>query len=190
MRGGEDLPGELVGRAHVDKVLGADRGDDLVAKRTNRVVGILGGIAGLRPLHRLGRQRAPVELPLLTAAVEQLDVVVPVQLEVPVRVGGEPVVVAAVEDHGVVVGDTPLRQQLGELLGVDEIALDVVLQIFFPVQLDGALDVAAVVGAGVLVDLDEDGVRRGEIALGPVRADQDVGACHGRNPFGCLLFER
>ena len=81
-------------------------------------------------------------------------------------------------------------QQLRELLRVDEVALDRVLQVGLPVQLDGAGDVAAVVGAGVLVDLDEDGVRRVEIALGPVGGDQDVGACHGGNPFGCLLFER
>ena len=52
--------------------------------------------------------------------------------------------------------------------GVDEVALDRVLQIGLPVQLDRAGDVADVVGAGVLVDLDEDGVGRVEIALGPV----------------------
>ena len=54
-------------------------------------------------------QLAGVELPLLAAAVEQLDVVVAVELEVPVGVGGEPVVVAAVEDDGVVVGDALAR---------------------------------------------------------------------------------
>ena len=126
---------------------------------------------------------APVELPLLAAAVEQLDVLVAVQLEVPVRVGGEPVVVAAVEDHGVVVGDAAVAEQLGELLGVDEVAPDGVLQIGTPVQLDRAGDVAVVVGAGVLVDLDEDDVVGVEIALGPVGGDQDVGACHGGDPF-------
>ena len=106
-----------------------------------------------------------------------------VQLEVPVGVGGEPVVVAAVEDHGVVVGDTPVAEQLGELLGVDEVAPDRVLQIGTPVQLHCAGDVAAVVGAGVFVDLDEDDVVGIEIALGPVGGDQDVGACHVVDPF-------
>ena len=77
-------------------------------------------------------------------------------------------------------------EQLGELLGVDEIALDRVLQIGAPVQLDRAGDVAAVVGAGVLVDLDEDDVGGVEIALGPVGGDQDVGACHGVDPFDCF----
>ena len=143
-------------------VVGCRRGVRLVAGR-------LTGVGG---------QRAAVELPLLAAAVEQLDVLVAVQLEVPVGVRGEPVVVAAVEDHGVVVGDAAVGQQLGELLLVDEVALDRVLQIGLPVQLDGAGDVPAVVGAGVLVDLDEDDVGRVEIALGPVSGDQDVGACH------------
>ena len=128
---------------------------------------------------RVGDQRAAVELPLLAAAVEQLDVLVAVELEVPVRVRGEPVVVAAVEDDGVVVGDALVGQQLGELLLVDEVALDRILEVGLPVQLHGAGDVPAVVGAGVLVDLDEDGVGRVEIALGPVGGDQDVGACHG-----------
>ncbi len=146
-----------------------------------------GALARVRrrgPRHRVLRQRPPVELPLLAATVEQLDVVVAVQLEVPVGVGGEPVVVAAVEDHGVVVGDTAVAQQLGELLGVDEVTPDGVLQIGTPVQLHGPGDVAAVVGAGVLVDLDEDDVIGIEIALGPVGGDQDVGACHMGSPFG------
>ncbi len=106
-----------------------------------------------------------------------------VQLEVPVRVGGEPVVVAAVENDGVVVGDAAIAEQLGELLGVDEVTTDRVLQIGTPVQLHRAGDVAVVVGAGVFVDLDEDHVVGIEIALGPVGGDQDVGACHMGDPF-------
>jgi hypothetical protein len=86
-------------------------------------------------------------------------------LEIPVRIRGEPVVVTAVEDHGVVVGNTAIGQQLGELLGVDEVPHDGVLELGAPVQLDHALDVPAVIGAGVLVDLDEDDVRRVEIAV-------------------------
>ncbi len=76
-----------------------------------------------------------VELPALAAAVEQLDVGVAVQLEVPVGVGREPVVVAAVQDHRVVVADALVGQQLRELVLVDEVALDGVLQIVFPVQI-------------------------------------------------------
>ena len=135
----------------------------------------------------VGDERTAVELPLLAPAVEQLDVLVAVQLEVPVRVRGEPVVVAAVQDHGVVIADTLVRQQLRELLLVDEVALDLILEFGLPVQPDGACDVAALVGGGVFVDLDEDGVGCIEIALGPVGGDQDVGASHGVDPFGCLV---
>src|SRR5882757_247864 len=175
----QDLARELVGGADVDEVLVPDGGDDLVTECADVVVRRLRGVRRRRPIGHVRDERAAVQLPLLAATVEQLHVLVAVQLEVPVGVRGEPVVVAAVEDHGVVVADALVRQQLGELLGVDEVALDLVLQLGLPVQPDGARDVAAFVGAGVLVDLDEDGVRRVEIALGPVSRDQDVGACHG-----------
>src|SRR4051812_42683540 len=81
--GREDLARELVGGAHVDEVLAADSGDDLVTERADRVIRLLGGVAGGGPIHRIAGQRTPVELPLLAAAVEQLDVLVAVELEVP-----------------------------------------------------------------------------------------------------------
>ncbi|MCV7054738.1 hypothetical protein H7I56_05970 [Mycolicibacterium gilvum] len=42
--------------------------------------------------------------------------------EIPIGVSGEPVVVAALEDHRVVVGDAALAEQLGELVSIDEVA--------------------------------------------------------------------
>ena len=134
-----------------------------VASRVGQLVGELAG----------------VELPLLAAAVEQPDVVVAVELEVPVGVGGEPVVVAAVEHDGVVVGDAALGQQRLELLLVDEVAADLVLQVGGPVELDGAPDVALVVGRGVLVDLDQDDLRVVEVVLDPLGGDERVLAAHG-----------
>ena len=62
-----------------------------------------------------------------------------------------------------------LGQQLLELALVDEVAAQRVLQVGLPVQLDGALEVAAVVGAGVLVDLDEDEAGLAEVAPRPSR---------------------
>ena len=157
---GEQPTGVLVGAAHVDEVLGADRGDDLVAEGADRVVLLGRGVRRLLAGGQLVGQLAGVELPLLAAAVEELDVLVAVELEVPVGVGGEPVVVAAVEDHGVVVADAPLGQQRLELRLVDEVAADLVLEVGGPVELDGALDVALVVRRGVLVDLDRGRRRR------------------------------
>jgi hypothetical protein len=120
-----------------------------------------------------------VELPLLAAAVDQLDVLVAVELEVPVRVSGEPVVVAAVEHHGVVVGDAAGREQRLEAGLVHEVTAQGVLQVLLPVQLDGTLEVAAVVGAGVLVDLDEDETGGTQVFLGPVCGDEHIVAAHG-----------
>ncbi|GAB3310300.1 hypothetical protein GCM10027451_20890 [Geodermatophilus aquaeductus] len=177
---GDELAGELVGRAHVDEVLLADRGDDLVAEGADGGVGVLGLVLRGRALDGVRRERTAVELPLLATAVEELDLVVAVELEVPVGVGGEPVVVAAVEDDGVVVADALGRQQLLELLLADEVAAQRVLQVELPVELDRALDVALVVGAGVLVDLDEDDAGLADVLLGPVGGDEHVVAAHGR----------
>ena len=102
-----------------------------------------------------------------------------VQLEVPVGIRGEPVVVAAVQHDGVVVGDALGGQQRRELFLIQEVAANTVLQVLAPVQPDGAFDMATVVGAGVLVDLDEHGLGCIEILLCPIGGDQDVGASHG-----------
>ena len=73
---GEQAAGVLVGAAHVDEVLGADRGHDLVAERADRGVLLGGGVGGGGALGQLLDQLAGVELPLLATAVEQLDVLV------------------------------------------------------------------------------------------------------------------
>ena len=115
------------------------------------------------------------------------DEVVAVELEVPVRVRREPVVVAAVEHDGVVVRDALGRQQLGELLLADEVAQDRVLQLGLPVQSHRALDVTVVVGGHVLVNLHEDDLRVGQVGLGPVSVDEDVFAAHAVTPLSVGL---
>src|SRR3954465_12921228 len=79
--------------------------------------------------------------PLLARAVEQPDVVVAVVLQVPVGVGGEPVVAIAVEHDLVIVGDPARAEQLAERLRSEEVALDLVLQLVLPVKADGAANV-------------------------------------------------
>ena len=104
---------------------------------------------------RIRRRRATLADPLLARTVEQSDVVVPVVLEVPVGVGGEPVVAVAVEHDLVVVGDSARAEQLAERLGVEEVALDLVLEVLLPVEADRARDVRFGVERRVLVDLDD-----------------------------------
>jgi hypothetical protein len=103
---------------------------------------------------------------------------VAVELEVPVGVGGEPVVVAAVQDDGVVVADALGAHQLGEVVLLDDVTDGGLLQLLGPVQPYGALDVAHVVGGHVLVDLDEDDLRVVQVALDPVGVDEHVSAAH------------
>ena len=61
---------------------------------------------------------------------------------------------------------------------VDEVAADLVLEVRRPVELDGALDVALVVGRGVLVDLDEDDLGVVEVFLDPLGGDERGLAAH------------
>ena len=78
-----------------------------------------------------------------------------VVLEVPVGVGGEPVVAVAVEDDRVVVGDPAAAHQLAEVFRAEEVALDLVLEVELPVESDRARNVGFGVEPRVLVDLDD-----------------------------------
>jgi hypothetical protein len=120
------------------------------------------------------REAAALLDPLLAPPVEQPHVLVPEELEVPVRIRGEPVVLVAVQDDARVVRDPAEAHEPLELLPCDDVADEVVLQVVTPVQPDGALDVTLVVEIGVLVHLRDDhlGVRE---ALGqPVRGDEGM----------------
>src|SRR6266487_5749072 len=186
MRRCKQPAGELIGRADIDQVEVADGGQDLVAECPDRAVLLLGAVGRRLPLRHVGDHVTRVEFPLLAAAVEQLDVAVPVQLEVPVGVCGEPVVVAAVQDHGVVGGDAALGEQLLEALPVHEVPADRILQVLLPVQLDSALDVALAVCAGVLVHFDQDQSLVVQVRLRPVGIDQNVGTAHISSPLSAL----
>ena len=178
VRRSQDPAGELVRRTHVHQVLRPDGVDRLLAERPDRQVRLASGVAGLLAGGHLATERSAVQLPFLAAAVEQLDVRVPVEREVPVGIGGEPVVVAPVEHHCVVVGDALLREQLPEAGLVHEVADHRVLQLGLPVDADRARDVATLVRGGVLVDLDEHHPGCVEVVLGPVGGYQDVLAAH------------
>src|SRR4030095_2231274 len=98
---------------------------------------------------------------------------VPVDLVVPVGVGGEPVVVAPVQDHLGIGGDAQGVLELGELLGRDEVAAQGVLEVGVPVDGDGSADVAAGIGVGVLVDLDDAQVGVGKGVAQRVSGDRE-----------------
>lgn len=179
LRGSEDLPGEFVGRPDVDDVLVPDLLDHLVAVRADSRHGLGRHVVGGRSGDLLARQGPAVELPLLASAVEQPDVAVAVELEVPVRVGREPVVVPAVQDHLVAVGDSPLGQEFLERSPVDDVAAYRILKIALPVDADGTVDVVRLVLRGVLVHLDEDDVGVVCVFDDPFRVDQKIASTHG-----------
>src|SRR5690606_40217648 len=79
--------------AAVFERVGIERADLVVtATRRNRVTA-----SWIRRL--LPRQRTAVRLPLVAAAIEDLALLVPEELERPVRVAGPPVGLVAIEDH-------------------------------------------------------------------------------------------
>src|SRR5205823_14719092 len=94
-------------------------------------------------------------LPLDASAIYELNLVVPVVLEGPVRVGGEPVVVIAVEDDGGVGRDAAAAQKLRERVLRRDVARYLVLQVTLPVPAESAVDVALLVHGRVDVDLDQ-----------------------------------
>ena len=97
----------------------------------------------------------------------------PVHLQVPVRVGREPVVLVPVEDdRGLVADPTPAEDAL-EGLPVDDVALDGILEVVAPVELDRSRDVAFLVQVGVLVDLGDDEIGVAEVLGEPVRRHED-----------------
>ena len=96
-----------------------------------------------------------------------------VDLQVPVRVGREPVVLVAVEDDRRVVVDPTLAEDALEGLPVDDVALDRILEVLAPVELDRSGDVALLVEVGVLVDLGDDQAVVPEMLSRPVGRHED-----------------
>src|SRR6187455_449079 len=76
--------------------------------------GLRQGVAGRGVGRDVGAEGQAVVEPVLAAAVEDPDITVAEQLELPVGPGGEPVVVVAVENDRRVRSDARLAEQLRE----------------------------------------------------------------------------
>ena len=61
-----------------------------------------------------------------------------VDLEKPETVGGKPVVVVSIENHGVLRRYSRPAQELLEYCTADDISIDLVLQVFLPVESDSS----------------------------------------------------
>ena len=102
----------------------------------------------------------------------------PVVLQVPVGVRGEPVVAVAVEDDLVLVGDPTVTEEATELLRLEKVALDLVLEVQTPVESDRARDVTLTVERRILVDFDDSDRVVVQVLLEPLGLDQN---------FVCIL---
>ena len=170
-------PLNSAGRADVDErqLRVAEARQDVVAEGAQAEVGLGQLVAGrARSDGTSTRQRQAVVQPVLAPAVEDADVVVAVQLELPVGPRGEPVVVVAVQDDRRVRADPRRGQQRAEVLAAGDVAADPVGQLARPVPADGARQVALLVGGRVDVDLDEADVRVGQVGERPVAVDEGV----------------
>src|SRR5207245_7377195 len=151
-------------------------GDHLVTLYPNGPVCGFGPVRCRRPNGEVLGQLAPFQLPFLPAAIHKAHVAVPVDLEVPVGVRGEPVVVPAVEDYRVVLGDATPAEQGFERLLIHEIPPHAVLELVFPVEGDRARNMATRIRVGILVNLDQVQRRIAQPLRDPGRADQDLAA--------------
>ena len=97
------------------------------------------------------------------------------ELEGPESVAGPPVRLVAVENDGGVVGDPGTLADLGEFVGVDVVADELVLEVADPVDLDGARDVAHVVQEDVFIALDDPYLGVVGMLLDPVSGDEGFG---------------
>ena len=130
-----------------------------------------------RVARSVGRVLPAFLLPLDAAAVDELDLVVAVVLQRPVRVGREPVVVVAVEHDVGLRRDAALAEKLLESFLGRDVASQLVLQVAPPVPSDGAFDVALLVDRGVDVDLDQAQARVFGMLVDPVRGDERLDLC-------------
>ena len=115
--------------------------------------------------------------PFRAAAVHEANVVMAVNFEEPKTVGGEPVIVVAVNNHGVVGRDAGAADQFFECFAADDVAANLVLELRLPVEADRAGDMAGVVGLGIDVNLDEFDVWFAEVFFDPIGRNEDFRMC-------------
>src|ERR687897_24703 len=176
MLGRETLAPILLGRADVDELLLTELGQHLVAQRPQLTPDQARDTqVGRRDGGDVLGELASVELPLLAPAVEQLHGIEPEVAAQPVGVGGEPVVVPAVEHDGRVRADARPLEEAAQALLVDVVPSPAVVEIDEPVPADRVADVASLVGGGVLVDLDQPNAGVAGVPSDPIGVHERLG---------------
>ena len=112
-----------------------------------------------------------------------------VDLQLPERPRGEPVVVVAVEHDGRLVVDAGAPEQLFELLHRHDVADERVAQLGRPVPAGGARHVSLIVRGRIDIHFDDADARVGGMLRDPVGGDEHVGQ-RGGSHTDFLLFRR
>src|SRR5216684_4989335 len=190
-RRGDDLASEFVDGTNVyelARLAAFDDGEDFFLAsaegfvNARNVIGRGGDFGGI-----LGERSLFLE-PLFAATVDEADVLMAVELQLPEGVSGEPVVVVAVMKDGGAVGNAGGAEKPFESGLVDQVAADAVLELGLPVPGDRAGDVALVVGGGVHVDFDEAEIGGIEILSGPIGGNENFGVFVVGHRFLLLRF--
>src|SRR5207253_5324852 len=157
-RRGDNFAGEFVDGTNVDelaRLAAVHYGEDFFLACANGFVGTRNAIGRGSDVRGILGNCALLLEPFLAAAIDEADVLMAVELQLPKGVRGEPVVVVAVEKNSGVIGNAGVGKKLFERGFGDKVAADIVLKLGLPVPADGAGDVSLVVGGGIHIDFDE-----------------------------------
>src|ERR1700688_1613045 len=150
-----------------------DDGEDVFLASANRFIRTSSAVGCGGDFRRLGSQRALLLDPFLATTINEARVLVSIILQLPKSIGGEPIVVVAVEQNRRVVGDAGPAEQMVERLFGDQIPTDVILKLSLPVPADSAGNVALIVSAGVDVDFHQTNFGVVQVLGSPFRRYQD-----------------
>jgi hypothetical protein len=152
-----------------------DVSHDLIAKSPNlAVIPFARLIPCRRVAWNLFSERAILRDPFLPSPIHDRGPLVSKELEHPKRVGRPPVVLVAIEDDQRIVRDPAARHQRLKAAAIDIVALNRVLEIDMPIDLDRAGDVSHFVQEDVLVRFGNPYFWIIQVILDPLGAHQHL----------------
>ena len=98
-----------------------------------------------------------------------------IKFEKPEPIGGKPVIIIAVKNHGITWRNPGAADKLFEILRADDVAANLILELCLPVETDGAREVSRLIGFRIYVNFDEFDTGLAKILLDPVCIYEDIG---------------
>jgi cell division protein ZapE len=171
-RCGGAVAGIFLWAPHVDQRI-AEVGEHVIfVGPDGRVIPCNDGVIDRWRGFAVGRVCPALGFPLRASAIQETDVVVPEQAEYPECVRGPPVVFVSIDHDRCIASDALAAEELRKALTIDVIALDGVVEVGVPVDLDRALDVSGLVEQYVFIRLDDHEAWRADVRRQPVRSDE------------------